>query len=214
MFFSTWIIYAAVAMAAIICPGPAVFLAISNSVTFGWRRVAFSSLGNVLGLLVVSSLAMAGLGALMKTSATVFTAIKLLGAGYLIYMGLRQWRSRGSLFTQDHGHAGGDDRSDRQLFVQGLLIALTNPKAILFFTALFPQFLRSDLSLAPQFLILTTTFMGFSFLILMLYGLVANAARGWFAEESRAMWFNRVTGSLFLALGLGMLRLSRARLLT
>ena len=100
MHFSTWIIYAAVAMAAILCPGPAVFLAISNSVAFGWRRVSFSSLGNMLGLLVVSSLAMAGLGALMKTSAAVFTAVKLVGAGYLIYLGLRQWRSRGSLFTK------------------------------------------------------------------------------------------------------------------
>ena len=99
MFFSTWFIYAAVAIAAIVCPGPAVFLAISNSVTFGWRRVAYSSLGNILGLLVVSSLAMAGLGALMKTSASVFMAVKLAGAGYLIHMGLKQWRSRGSLFT-------------------------------------------------------------------------------------------------------------------
>jgi threonine/homoserine/homoserine lactone efflux protein len=204
MHCSTWFIYAAVAIAAILCPGPAVFLAISNSVTFGWRRVAYSCLGNILGLLVVSSLAMAGLGALMKTSATVFMAVKLAGAGYLIYMGLRQWRSRGSLFTQAPA-AGG--HSNREIFFQGLLIALTNPKAILFFTALFPQFLRPDRALAPQFLILTTTFMFFSFLILMLYGRLADTARFWFADETRSGWFNRVTGSLFLALGLGVLRL-------
>jgi threonine/homoserine/homoserine lactone efflux protein len=205
MFFSTWFIYAAVAIAAIVCPGPAVFLAISNSVTFGWRRVAYSSLGNILGLLVVSSLAMAGLGALMKTSASVFMAVKLAGAGYLIHMGLKQWRSRGSLFTQ--APASGDHRGNRQIFLQGLLIALTNPKAILFFTALFPQFLRPDRALAPQFLILTTTFMFFSFVILMLYGRLADTARFWFADETRSEWFNRVTGGLFLTLGLGVLRL-------
>jgi threonine/homoserine/homoserine lactone efflux protein len=211
MHFSTWILYAAVASAAIVCPGPAVFLAIANSVSFGWRRVGFSSLGNILGLLVVSSLAMAGLGALMKTSATVFLAVKLLGAGYLIHMGLRQWRARGSLFTQAGDPAACEQRSDTQLFVQGLLIALTNPKAILFFTALFPQFLRPGQALAPQFMILTGTFMFFSFVVLMGYGLLANAARAWFADPGRSTWFNRVTGSLFLALGLGMLRLKAGR---
>lgn len=165
MAFSTWILYAAVAIAAILTPGPAVFLAISNSVAFGWRRVSFSALGNVLGLLVVSSLAMAGLGALLKTSAAAFTVIKLVGAGYLIHLGLRQWRAKASLFSRSAEPAG--DRSNGQIFFQGLLIALTNPKAVLFFTALFPQFLRSDRALAPQFVILTSTFMVFSFLSLM-----------------------------------------------
>jgi len=209
--FSTWIIYAAVALAAIVCPGPAIFLAISNSVAFGWRRVAFSSLGNIIGLLGVSCLAMAGLGALLKTSATVFTAVKLLGAGYLIYLGLKQWRSRGSVFSRAAGEDSGGARSNGQIFLQGLLIALTNPKAILFFTALFPQFIRSDEPLAPQFLLLTGTFMGFSFLVLMAYGRLAHAARAWFADDVRSAWFNRCTGSLFLMLGVGMLRLKAGR---
>jgi len=209
MHFSTWIIYAAVAIAAILTPGPAVFLAISNSVAFGWRRVSFSSLGNILGLLVVSSLAMAGLGALLKTSAAVFTAVKLVGAGYLIYLGLKQWRAKASLFTRAAESAG--TRSNGQLFSQGLLIALTNPKAVLFFTALFPQFLRSDQALAPQFLILTSTFMAFSFLSLMVYAQLAHTARGWFADPGRSAWFNRVTGCVFFTLGLGMLRLKAGR---
>jgi threonine/homoserine/homoserine lactone efflux protein len=211
MVFSTWIIYVAVAMAAIICPGPAVFLAISNSVAFGWRRVSYSSLGNIMGLLVVSTLAMVGLGALMKTSATVFTAVKLVGAGYLIYLGLKQWRSRTSLFTRTADPAANGDRSNRQILLQGMLVALTNPKAILFFTALFPQFLRSDQALVPQFVILTSTFMAFSFLTLMVYGMLAHAVRTWFADEHRAAWFNRVTGGVFFSLGLGLLRLKAGR---
>lgn len=209
MSFSTWIIFAAVAITAILSPGPAIFLAISNSIAFGWRRVSFSSLGNILGLFVVSCLAMAGLGALMKASASVFTAVKLVGAGYLILLGLRQWRSRGTVFNRAPDAAGA--RSNRQIFLQGLGIALTNPKAVLFFTALFPQFLRSDRPLAPQFLILTCTFMGFSFLSLMGYGMVAHAARGWFADETRSRWFNRVSGSVFFLLGLGMLRIKTGR---
>jgi threonine/homoserine/homoserine lactone efflux protein len=212
MFLSTWLIYVAVALAAIFCPGPAVFLAISNSVTFGWRRVGFSSLGNMLGLLVISSLAMAGLGALLKADLAVFTGVKLVGAGYLIWLGLRQWRAQASVFNRGEAAAGpGGERSNRQIFFQGLLIALTNPKAILFFTALFPQFIRSDRALAPQFLILTSTFMGLSFLTLMLYGFVANAARAWFADGNRSAWFNRCTGSIFLVLGIGVLRLRAGR---
>jgi threonine/homoserine/homoserine lactone efflux protein len=97
------------------------------------------------------------------------------------------------------------------VFLQGLLIALTNPKAILFFTALFPQFLRSDRALAPQFLILTSTFMVLSFTTLMTYGWLAHAASAWFADEGRSAWFNRCTGGLFLTLGLGLLRLKAVR---
>ncbi len=211
MSFSAWIIFAAVAIATVLIPGPAVFLAITNGVTFGWRRVTFSSLGNILGLLVVSSLTMAGLGVLLKASVTVFTALKLAGAGYLIYLGFRQWRTRASAFARAKAVPSGVQRSNGRIFLQGLLIALTNPKAILFFTALFPQFIRSDQALGPQFLILMATFMSFSFLALMSYGFVAHAARTWFADQRRATWFNRCSGTVYLLLGVGMLRLKAAR---
>ena len=210
MSLSAWIIFVAVALVAILSPGPAVFLAITNSVTFGWRRVTFSSLGNIVGLLVVSSVTMAGLGALLKTSALVFTAFKLVGAGYLIFLGLKQWGARASIFTQVATPATAQ-RGNGELFRQGLLIALTNPKAILFFSALFPQFIRADQAVAPQFLLLTATFMSCSFTILMSYGLLAHSARTWFADGRRSSWFNRLSGSVFLLLGLGLLRLKTSR---
>ena len=95
MSLSVWILFVSVALTAVLSPGPAVLHAITNSMAFGWRRVAFSSLGNVLGLLVLSGLAMGGLGLLLKGSLLVFSALKALGAGYLILLGIRQWRSRG-----------------------------------------------------------------------------------------------------------------------
>lgn len=210
MSLSTWCIFVAVAIAAILSPGPAVFLAISNSVNFGWRRVGFSCLGNVTGLLVISSLTMAGLGALLKASAAAFLVLKLVGAGYLIFLGLRQWRARASVFTQVEGRPT-ERRSNRRLYLQGLLVALTNPKAILFFTALFPQFLRSDLALAPQYTLLTGTFILCSFTTLMGYGFLAHSARAWFADPRRSAWFNRASGSVFLLLGFGLLRLKASR---
>ena len=77
---------------------------------------------------------------------------------------------------------------------------------MLFFTALFPQFIHSGQALAPQFLILTATFMTFSFLILMSYGILAHSARIWFADGRRSIWFNRLSGTVVLAFGVVLLR--------
>ena len=84
---------------------------------------------------------------------------------------------------------------------------MTNPKAILFFTALFPQFIKTNTPLAPQFLIMTFTFMAMSFICLMSYGLLASKAKRWFAKGSRTKWFNRTLGSIFVIIGAGVLQL-------
>ena len=208
-----WLLFAVVALISILSPGPAVLLAISNSVRFGLRRVIYSSMGNAVGVFLVSGLAMAGLGALLKTSALLFAALKLLGAGYLIYLGFRQWKSQTNLFASDSQtqHQPQPQRSNQQLFLQGITLALTNPKAILFFTALFPQFIDDTHALMPQFMILTLTFMTISFCSLMMYGLLARSTRSWFSSGNHAQWFNRVSGSLFIVLGIGLLRLKNTR---
>ena len=208
---SRWAVYAVVAAIAILSPGPAVLLAISNSVRFGLRRVVYSSFGNVIGVMCVSALAMLGLGAVLKSSAFLFGVLKLIGAGYLIFLGIKQWGSSGNIFTRTADAVIEEQRSNWQLFVQGITLALTNPKAILFFTALFPQFLDSERALLPQFAILTGTFMAISFCSLMMYGLLARATRRWFAVPRHARWFNRISGGLFVLLGFGLLRLKSVR---
>jgi threonine/homoserine/homoserine lactone efflux protein len=207
MDLSTWLIYAAVALVPILSPGPAVVLAISNSVAFGWRRAAYSSMGNVVGLFVLAVLAAAGLGTLLQTPSLLFAALKLLGAAYLIYLGIRQWRSKANGLIQPNTPTLKVRRSNRRLFTQGLLLATTNPKAILFFTALFPQFINTELALLTQFLILTGTFMLFSFFTLMGYALVACSARAWFSHPRNLRWFGRLSGGAFMLLGIGVLRL-------
>ncbi len=211
MEFSTWLLFCAVASLTIMSPGPAVLLAISNSMTLGLRRVAFSSLGNVSGCLIVASLTMTGLGALLKTSAMLFGVLKLAGAAYLIYLGIKQWRSRSNLFAALAAPAPHDVRSNRALYLQGFFLALTNPNAILFFTALFPQFLSAQHDLLPQFAILIASFMLLSFLSLMAYGLLAHSARRWFASPRRADCFNRGAGAMYMLLGLGLLRLKNSQ---
>jgi homoserine/homoserine lactone efflux protein len=206
MELSTWLLFLGIALVAIISPGPAVLLSVTNSLTHGFTKSVFSSLGNITGLFVVSSAAAFGLGAALQASTLLFATLKSFGAIYLIYLGIRQWRSKHNVFTKSI-EPSKYNQGKRKSFVQGLLVAISNPKAILFFTALFPQFIDLSKPVMIQFIILTTTFMFFSFLILLIYALSAHSAKGWFAKGDKAIWFNRISGTIFISFGLGILRL-------
>jgi threonine/homoserine/homoserine lactone efflux protein len=146
------------------------------------------------------------MGAVLQTSILLFTILKFAGAIYLIYLGIRQWRSK-QFFSGQSIESARPFQGKGRLFVQGLFVAVSNPKAILFFTAFFPQFVDPLKPVLTQFFILTTTFMVFSFLMLVLYALSARSATGWFEKGGRSLWFNRVSGTIYIAFGLGMLRL-------
>jgi homoserine/homoserine lactone efflux protein len=206
MELSTWLLFVSIAVVAIITPGPAVLLSVTNSLTHGFRKSVFSSLGNITGLLIVSSASVLSLGAALQTSILLFTALKYFGALYLIYLGIRQWRSKSNIFENSIETFGNHQRK-RKSFIQGFLVAISNPKAVIFFTAFFPQFIDLKKPILPQFIILTATFMFFSFLILLIYALSAHSAKAWFAKGGRAGWFNRISGTIFIAFGLGILRL-------
>ena len=207
MELSTWLIYSAVAGLAIISPGPAILLAVSNGLTLGLRRTIYSSAGNITGLFVIACIAMVGLGAVLKTSASVFLFVKIAGAAYLIYIGITQWRAKTTMFSPNNVNTQSISYSKFQLLNRGFLVALSNPKSILFFTALFPQFINSSGSFLPQFLTLTCTFMVMSFISLMAYAYLARSAQTWFSNDNRVNWFNRTTGGGFILIGLGLLRL-------
>ena len=205
MTLSNWLVFLSVALLTTFTPGPAVLLAISNSIAQGPRRALICSLGNALGLFVVSGVAMAGMGVVLATSSTAFTALKVAGAAYLVYLGVKQWRNRENSFaTVSVLHS---PNARWRLFGQGISVALTNPKAILFFSALFPQFLTPDAPLLEQFMVLTTTFALSALLSHVFYALLASKLRKLFASPQRAQLFNRVSGGLFVLLGLSLLRL-------
>ena len=208
MEITTWLLFAVVAIVAVISPGPAILLSISNSIRFGISKVVLSSLGNICGLFLLSTAAIFGLGAVLKTSTTLFLMIKIIGAAYLIYLGIRQWRSKTNFFDSAKDVSDSKQlKTNKRFFIEGFLIAITNPKAILFFTALFPQFIQTQQALVPQFLIMTFTFMSISFVSLVSYGALAKKAKHWLSTEQRAKWFNRTLGSLFVMIGVGLLQL-------
>ena len=209
MHFSNWLIFCGVALVVTFTPGPGVLLAVSNSVTLGLRLTAICSLGVALGLFIVSGIAMAGMGVVLAASAAAFTTLKLVGAIYLIYLGIKQWRNsvhalsdvRASPATLGRAHAAW------RLFSQGLTVALTNPKAILFFSALFPQFMTREEPALGQFVLLTTTFVACALLSHAFYILLARVLKYHFASPRRLFLFNRASGVMFVVLGLSLLGL-------
>ncbi len=207
MTYSAWLLFITISLVTAFSPGPGILLAISNAVAWGPRKTLCSSAGNGLGVFIVSGAAMAGLGTLLHGSAWLFALLKTLGALYLIYLGFRQWTSKTSMFDKPLPDAAQPGKSNAGLFRQGLLVALTNPKSILFFTALFPQFIQPQAPVLPQFLALTSAFTACVLSSHFAYVLLARHTHRWLGTAPRARLFNRVCGGAFGLLGLGLLRL-------
>lgn len=206
----TILTFSAVAGLAILSPGPAILLALRNSVAYGLRAVMWSSLGNVTGIFMLSGAAMLGLGVLLKSSALLFGAVKLLGALYLFYVGLRHLCGRSSVVSGSANQSASARTSTRfALYREGFLLSATNPKPILFFTALFPQFLNANAPLLPQFFVLTGIFMLLSFITLLGYASVAGRARFFLAKPRVSSWINRIVGGVFISFGAAVLALRR-----
>ncbi|MFD2753694.1 LysE family translocator [Comamonas terrae] len=206
MSIAHWLVFCGVSLLMCFTPGPAVLLAISNSVDVGARRTAFSSLGSSAGIFVVSALAMIGMGTILRMSANAFLAMKVAGAMYLIWLGIIRWRSKEGLLGSAAGLAPAQrrERRNRELVWQGLGVSLTNPKSILFFSALFPQFIVPEASLFTQYLLLTTTFAVCALIAHAFYVVLISLVKDHVA--ARAKLFNRIVGGTFIALGLSLLK--------
>ncbi|HIP29853.1 MAG TPA: LysE family translocator [Sulfurospirillum arcachonense] len=204
MDLNSWYMFATVSFLTIISPGPAILLAINNGLMHNMRGGYISSFANILGLFCLSSVSMLGLGAILQTSSTLFLIMKVLGASYLIYMGIKQFRNLANVFDSNNGVK--IEKNNWKVFRKGFLVSVTNPKPIVFFTAIFPIFLNPSAALLPQFFTMTLTFMFFSFATLMSFAYFAKYFKFWFSNEKRARIFNRISGSIFVMLGLGLLR--------
>lgn len=192
MTLEIWMMFSATSFLNIISPGPAILLAISNGASLGLRAVITVAVGNMMGLFILSTVSMFGLGLILQTSAILFTSLKVLGATYLIYVGVKKFRSRGVFFVGDGTHNFVEKVEYFKKFKEAFIIAVTNPKAILFFVAFFPIFLDMNSPPLPQFTIMTLTFMSLSFVSLVTYGYIAKSARHRLKNTNVVKIFHRV----------------------
>lgn len=196
MTFSTYLLYLLAVALLIVTPGPTMLMTLTNSVNHGpWR--ALSSLGGALAAnFAIMMLSALGLGALLAASEAAFTVLKIAGAAYLVWLGVRTFRNGGGL--QLGGRAAPRGHS---LFMQGVLVGASNPKSLLFFTAFFPQFIDPAAPFLPQFLLLSLTFAIGDFLVLGAGAFGVGRVAPWLRRAHVVRWINRVCGGLFAVLG-------------
>ncbi len=202
MELQSWLMYMALVLVATSTPGPAVLFIVTNATLHGWRKASFSALGNIVGLFCLGVIAVTGLGTILQTSEILFKGIKYAGAAYLIYLGVKLFFQKGPDFSAMTDELASTDVSSLKIFVQAIGVALSNPKAIVFLTALFPQFLNVEQPLIPQFSMLISTLMAFSFFFLMSYALLADRAKRWLTKPGRIKVVSRASGSVFIGFGL------------
>lgn len=192
-----------VAMSAvlILIPGPSVLFVVGRALAQGRRAALISVLGNTCGAYLLVVAVAFGIGAVVDRSVALFTALKLAGAGYLVWLGFRAWRERKALRAgfRDAGLVYGGLRT----FREGFVVGMTNPKSIVFFAAVLPQFVDRDQGYAAeQMLVLGLVFNILALVSDSAWGLAAAAARNWFARSpGRLSLLGGIGGLLLVCLG-------------
>lgn len=201
-----WLTFAAATFVVLVIPGPTILLVISYALTQGRRVAVATALGVAMGDLIAVTASMAGLGALMLTSAWAFTALKWVGAAYLVFLGVKLLRSPpflGDLSTPDQTPA-------KRIFGHAALVTALNPKGIIFIIAFVPQFLSPELPALPQFMTMGITFVGFGAINALAYALLADQLRQRIRRPSVLTMMNRIGGAALITMGVLTATLKRA----
>lgn len=180
-------------------PGPVMLSCMADAGRFGFAKSLFTMLGASAGNLLLMLLSALGLGLLVEQMEWVFHLIKWIGAAYLVYLGLDMFRAA----PQDLYSEVPAIRSSH-LFWKSLVVATTNPKGLVYFGALFPQFIDINQSMPPQFALLTLIFLATDLLWMAIYALGGSAIMRWLKSPTHQRWFNRVSGSALIAAGIAL----------
>jgi threonine/homoserine/homoserine lactone efflux protein len=191
----------------VLIPGPSVLFVLGRALAHGRRTALGSVVGNAAGAYVLSAAVAVGLGEVVSRSVVLFAALKLIGAAYLVYLGVKTWRRRGVLAAAMSGDATrgvpAAPRSDVRTLWEGFVVGVTNPKTMVFFAAVLPQFVdRGAGRVHEQMLLLGLVFTVIALLFDSMWALTASAARTWFARSPRRMAAVGGTGGLAM-IGLG-----------
>ncbi len=197
------LLYAATVLIASIIPGPAMLLALTHGMQFGARRTIASAMGNLTVTVIQALISIAGLGTILITSEMAFQVFKYAGAAYLVYIGGRLFLSREmSIVSNDNNPR--TNTSSRRMYSQAALVTAGNPKAIVFFTAVFPQFIDSSSPYLSQSCILLGLGSVIAFTCFMLYAIGGQKIVFLFSNASIGKYINRVIGGTFIGAGIGL----------
>lgn len=193
----TWLVYLLAAIGLSLSPGPNGLLALTHGALHGRRKALFTIAGGALGFVALIALSMFGIGTLLQASLTWLAVMKWIGGAYLVWLGLQVWRA--PPIGIDAGTTSAPPRDGASLFRQGLLSAVTNPKALLFFAAFLPQFIDPARSLVLQFAVMAGTFALVEIATELLIASMAQRISPWLARVGRR--FNQACGGVFVAIG-------------
>ncbi|MEU8969377.1 LysE family translocator [Streptomyces monashensis] len=180
--------FAALSLLLIVVPGPSVLFVVGRALAHGRRAALTTVAGNTLGAYVLVVAVALGIGPVVERSVLVLTALKLAGAAYLVYLGVRAWRGRGSLRTASAQPDGGPGHGFLRTLGEGFVVGVANPKTTVFFAAVLPQFVDPGQGHATgQMLLLGLVFNAIALASDSVWGLVASGARQWFARSPRRL---------------------------
>ena len=197
MSFAAWLGFLLVAILIAVTPGPGAVLSMSTAIRHGYWSALSAILGLQVAILMHLAIVAVGFGALIATSETAFAVVKFLGAAYLAWLGIQKWRA-----APRPGDADPVPVQRGGLFVQGLLVNLTNPKAIIFIGALVPQFIDPGAPQLPQYLLIAVTLCLTDIFVMSTYALAARRLGRWFHDPGAMRLQNRVFGGLFITAGM------------
>jgi len=199
-----FLIYSVTVFVASIVPGPSMLLALTHGMKYGAKRTIASALGNLSITLLQATVSIAGLGAILLASEGLFNIIKWIGAAYLIYMGLSIWRSPDMTVSEKTSSHLSSKAPLRKMYLQAAFVTAGNPKAIVFFTAVFPQFIDPDAAYIPQFGMLMGTGGIIAFGCFMIYAIGGQKIVTLFSKATVGKYFNKIIGGTFIGAGIGL----------
>lgn len=197
MTIETLFAFAGTSIILLVIPGPTVLLVVSYALGQGWRTALPTAVGVALGDFTAMTLSMLGVGALLATSALLFTVLKWIGAAYLVWLGIKLWQAGGALNAVPRT----DRTSALKMLGHAWIVTALNPKSITFFVAFLPQFLSPNGSFLTQMVVFESTFVVLAFANAVGYALIASRARALVRSAKVISIFNKAGGTLLIGAG-------------
>ncbi len=203
MSIELYLSFVAITIVLLLSPGPSVLLSINNGIKYGSKLASVGVMGNVIAFQVLMVLSATGLGAVLATSSEFFIVLKIIGAMYLIYLGFKLWFA--SVPKSIDGQSSVQkQKSPLSLFKEAFFVTISNPKALVFVSALLPQFINTNNALLPQIILLSLTTAVIHFTIYQSYAVLSSKAKYKLESSKNRSVFNKISGVTFVSFGVAL----------